>query len=94
MRQTGSSRFCSAMRNLGFLLGFIDGSGVICSLRSIEMSSSGKLSGWVGEASVAAAIHVALRGRPDPADYLSTKPEGKSCRTSPASTVPASARFG
>ena len=32
MRQTGSSRFCSAMRNFSFLLGFIDGSGLNRSL--------------------------------------------------------------
>ena len=32
MRQTGSSRFCSATRNFSFLLGFIDGSGLNRSL--------------------------------------------------------------
>ena len=32
VRQTGSSRFCSAMRNFSFMLGFIDGSGLKRSL--------------------------------------------------------------
>ena len=32
VRQTGSSRLCSAMWNFSFLLGFIDGSGLNRSL--------------------------------------------------------------
>ncbi len=35
VRQTGSSRRCSAMRNFSFLLGDIDGNGLI---RSVEFA--------------------------------------------------------